>query len=105
MAIMWSPAGEILLIGGDESHLLQQGDVGKALAAAMGLSDVLPGGRRGNPDNDEDWFVTDWMDTTCSQQVLQSSATHGRACWQRCVPPPGGGAIRWGLSHRVPGSC
>jgi D-erythronate 2-dehydrogenase len=63
-------AGEILLIGGDESHLLQQGDVGKALAAARGLVNVLPGGRPGDPDRDEDWFVTDWMDTTRAQQAL-----------------------------------
>ncbi|HEX4559732.1 MAG TPA: NAD(P)-dependent oxidoreductase [Mycobacterium sp.] len=63
-------AGETLLIGGDESHLLQQGDVGKALAAARGLVDVLPGGRPGDPDSDEDWFVTDWMDTTRAQQAL-----------------------------------
>src|SRR6185312_16085325 len=34
--------GEILLIAGDDSHLLRQGDVGKALAAARGLNDVLP---------------------------------------------------------------
>src|SRR5262249_58236369 len=38
-------AGEILLIGGDESHLLRQGDVGKALAAARGLTNVLAKGR------------------------------------------------------------
>jgi len=63
-------AGEILLIGGDESHLLRQGDVGKALAAARGLTNVLPKGRPGDPDSDEDWFVTDWMDTTRAQQVL-----------------------------------
>jgi D-erythronate 2-dehydrogenase len=71
VAVTADVASEILLIGGDESHLLRQGDVGKALAAAMGLSDVLPGGRPGNPDNDEHWFVTDWMDTTRSQQVLR----------------------------------
>lgn len=64
-------AGEILLIGGDESHLLQQGDVGKALAAAQGLVNVLPGGRPGDPDSDDDWFVTDWMDTTRAQQALR----------------------------------
>ncbi len=63
-------AGEILLIGGDESHLLRQGDVGKALAAARGLINVLPEGRPGDPDSDEDWFVTDWMDTTRAQQAL-----------------------------------
>jgi D-erythronate 2-dehydrogenase len=62
--------GEILLIGGDQSHLLRQGDVGKALAAARGLTNVLPGGRPGDPNNDEDWFVTDWMDTTRAQQAL-----------------------------------
>lgn len=63
-------AGEILLIGGDETHLLRQGEVGKSLAAAMGLHDVLPAGRPGNPDSDDDWFVTDWMDTTRAQQAL-----------------------------------
>ena len=39
-------------------------------AAARGLTNVLPGGRPGNPDSDADWFVTDWMDTARSQQVL-----------------------------------
>ncbi|MBW0016769.1 MAG: NAD(P)-dependent oxidoreductase [Mycobacterium sp.] len=62
--------GEVLLIGGDETHHLRQGEVGKALAAAMGLQDVLPVGRPGDPDSDEDWFVTDWMDTRHAQQVL-----------------------------------
>lgn len=36
---------EILLIGGDESHLLRQGEAGKELAAARGLTNVAPGGR------------------------------------------------------------
>ncbi|QLL06907.1 NAD-dependent epimerase/dehydratase family protein [Mycobacterium vicinigordonae] len=62
--------GEILLVAGDESHRLLQGEVGAALAAARGLEDVLPGGRPGDPDSDEDWFVTDWMDTTHAQRVL-----------------------------------
>jgi D-erythronate 2-dehydrogenase len=62
--------GEILLIGGDETHLLRQGDVGKALAAARGLVDVLPVGRPGDPDSDDAWFITDWMDTTRAQQAL-----------------------------------
>jgi D-erythronate 2-dehydrogenase len=60
-----------LLIGGDESHLLRQEEVGKALAAARGLVDALPGGRPGDPDSDDDWYVTDWMDTTRAQQALQ----------------------------------
>ncbi|MDT5350165.1 MAG: hypothetical protein QOH91_3452 [Mycobacterium sp.] len=62
--------GETLLIGGDESHLLRQGDVGKALAAARGLVDVLPEGRPGDPVSEEYWFITDWMDTTRAQQAL-----------------------------------
>jgi D-erythronate 2-dehydrogenase len=63
-------AGEALLIAGDESHLHRQKDIGVALAAARGLSDVLPAGRPGDPDSDENWFVTDWMDTARAQQAL-----------------------------------
>ena len=63
-------AGEILLVAGDESHRLQQGEVGAALAATRGLRNVLPGGRPGDPGSDEDWFVTDWMDTGRAQQAL-----------------------------------
>lgn len=62
--------GEILLVAGDESHMLRQGEVGAALASTRGLHDVLPAGRPGDPDSDEDWFVTDWMDTTRAQQLL-----------------------------------
>lgn len=62
--------GEILLIAGDESHRLRQGEVGAALAATRGLVDVLPAGRCGDPDSDEDWFVTDWMDTGRAEQAL-----------------------------------
>jgi nucleoside-diphosphate-sugar epimerase len=63
-------AGEALLIAGDESHLHRHKDIGPALAAARGLSDVLPAGRPGDPDSDENWFVTDWMDTASAQQAL-----------------------------------
>jgi nucleoside-diphosphate-sugar epimerase len=63
-------AGEILLIAGDDSHLHSQKDIGVALAAARGLSNVLPAGRPGDPDSDNDWFVTDWMDTARAQQAL-----------------------------------
>jgi nucleoside-diphosphate-sugar epimerase len=63
-------AREILLIAGDDSHFHRQKDIGIALAAARGLSDVLPAGRPGDPDSDEDWFVTDWMDTARAQQAL-----------------------------------
>ncbi|MBJ7462817.1 MAG: NAD(P)-dependent oxidoreductase [Mycolicibacterium sp.] len=64
-------AGEILLIAGDASHRMLQGDVGPSLAAARGLPGVIPPGRPGDPDSDDDWFITDWMDTTRAQQALQ----------------------------------
>lgn len=63
-------AGEVLLIAGDETHLHRQKDIGVALAAARGLPDVLPAGRPGDPDSDDGWFVTDWMDTARAQQAL-----------------------------------
>jgi nucleoside-diphosphate-sugar epimerase len=62
--------GETLLIGGDDSHRLVQGDIGPSMAAAMGLVGGIPTGRKGNPDNDADWFGTDWMDTTRSAKAL-----------------------------------
>ncbi len=63
-------AREILLIGGDDSHLLRQEDVGPALAAALGLPGVLPKGRPGDPTNDDGWFLTDWLDTARAQEAL-----------------------------------
>jgi nucleoside-diphosphate-sugar epimerase len=62
--------GETLLIGGDDSHRLVQGDIAPSMAAAMGLVGGIPAGRRGNPDSDADWFGTDWMDTTRSVDAL-----------------------------------
>jgi nucleoside-diphosphate-sugar epimerase len=63
--------GEILLVAGDDSHKLRQGEVGAALAAAYGLAGVLPKGRPGNPDSDDDWFIIDWMDTSRAQEALE----------------------------------
>jgi nucleoside-diphosphate-sugar epimerase len=62
--------GETLLIGGDESHRLVQGDLAPSMAAAMGLVGGIPTGRKGDPNIDEDWFGTDWMDTTRSAEAL-----------------------------------
>jgi nucleoside-diphosphate-sugar epimerase len=62
--------GETLLIGGDDTHRLVQGDVAPAMAAAMGLVGGMPTGLKGDPDSDDDWFNTDWMDTTRAQEVL-----------------------------------
>jgi len=62
--------GEALLIGGDESHRLVQGDIAPSTAAAMGMVGGIPTGRKGNPHSDAEWFSTDWMDTTRSAEAL-----------------------------------
>ncbi|OBH21430.1 NAD(P)-dependent oxidoreductase [Mycolicibacter terrae] len=62
--------GETLLIGGDDTHRRLQGDVAPAMAAAMGLVNGLPAGLPGNPDSDDDWFNTDWMDSSRAQDAL-----------------------------------
>lgn len=62
--------GEILLIAGDDTHLLRQGELMQSMAAARGLVG-LPLGRRGDPDDDDAWYpYGDWMDTTRAQQAL-----------------------------------
>jgi nucleoside-diphosphate-sugar epimerase len=62
--------GRTLLIGGDDSHRQVQGEIGKSLTAAMGLSGALPPGRKGDPNNDAAWFATDWMDSATAQHAL-----------------------------------
>lgn len=62
---------EILLIAGDASHMLNYGDITPALAGARGLKGGLVPGRKGDPNDDDAWFVTDWMDTTRAQEALQ----------------------------------
>lgn len=62
--------GETLLIGGDDSHRHVYGDVAPAIAAAMGLVGGIPTGLKGDPHSDDDWFNTDWMDSTRAQEVL-----------------------------------
>ena len=62
--------GETLLIGGDESHRLRQGDITPAITAALGLEGGFPPGRPGDPADDTAWFATDWMDTDRAQEAL-----------------------------------
>ncbi|HLR98829.1 NAD(P)-dependent oxidoreductase [Mycolicibacillus parakoreensis] len=62
--------GQTLLIGGDDTHRLTQGQVAPAMAAAMGLVDGLPTGLPGDPARDDAWFATDWLDGTRAQQIL-----------------------------------
>ncbi|MGA8543764.1 MAG: NAD(P)-dependent oxidoreductase [Mycobacterium sp.] len=102
--------GEILLIAGDKSHLHRQKDIGHALAAARGLSDVLPAGRPGDPDSDDDWFVTDWMDTARAQDALSFqhhswphmlAEMHATAGWRRYPMRVVGPVVRQLLKRRA----
>ena len=101
--------GEILLIAGDDSHKIRYGDVGAALAGARGLKDGLPKGRPGNPDADDDWFVTEWMDTARAQEALQFqhhsladmlAEMRANAGWTRHLLPPLAPLVRAILSRR-----
>ncbi|KAA8966284.1 NAD(P)-dependent oxidoreductase [Mycobacterium sp.] len=103
--------GETLLIGGDHSHRLVQGDIARAIAAAMGLAGAIPPGRRGNPDSDDDWFATDWMDTTRAQEVLDFqrvswpqllAETADRMGWRRFPARLAAPAVRALLRRRSP---
>ncbi|GAB3238576.1 NAD-dependent epimerase/dehydratase family protein [Mycolicibacterium hippocampi] len=93
-------AREILLIAGDDSHRMLQGDVGPALAAARGLKNGLPPGRKGNPDSDDDWFVTDWMDTARAQEALGFQ----HYSWQDMIDEAhrNAGAAKWVLPLAAP---
>ena len=62
--------GQTLLVGGDDSHRQVQGEVAAAITAAMGLVGATAKGRKGNPDDDDAWFATDWMDSAKSQELL-----------------------------------
>ncbi|OBF27563.1 oxidoreductase [Mycobacterium sp. ACS1612] len=101
--------GEILLIAGDDSHKMQYSDVGSALSEARGIKGGLPKGRPGNPDNDDDWFVTEWMDTTRAQEALEFqhhswpdmlAEMRANAGWTRYVLPFFAPLIRAVLQRR-----
>jgi nucleoside-diphosphate-sugar epimerase len=62
--------GATFLIGGDESHRLVHREIGSGVAAAMGLGRAVPAGRPGDPDDDQAWFATDWMETATAQAAL-----------------------------------
>lgn len=63
--------GQILLIAGDDTHRLRQGGIGSAMAATQGMVGLLPQGRPGDPDSDDDWFPNDWMDVSREQRLLR----------------------------------
>jgi nucleoside-diphosphate-sugar epimerase len=59
------------VIGGDESHVLTHTAVQDDCYAAIGLGRIGPSiNCPGNPDDDTAWGLTDWFDTTESQNAL-----------------------------------
>jgi len=74
-AALVDTAGEIFLIGGDETHRIRQQDIGAGISAAIGLPGVMPPTRPGDPNDDDGWYSSDWMDTARTQEVLQFQQT------------------------------
>jgi nucleoside-diphosphate-sugar epimerase len=61
---------KILLIGGGKASQMLQGEFMANILNAMGLG-MLPEPAFRVPSKPEEWYYTDWLDTTESQQLLQ----------------------------------
>lgn len=101
--------GDILMIGGDETHHLRYADAGHDLIAVVGLRGALPDGLPGKPDSEVDWFATDWMDTGPSQKALSFQhhswqdildEVGGKVGWKRHLLRPFAGVARTVLTRR-----
>jgi nucleoside-diphosphate-sugar epimerase len=101
-----------LLVGGDESHQLRQDEFNGHMFTVAGMGRPTPfGGRPGNPDDDDAWFMTEWMDTeptfealgfrplTLSQTVVV--ARRELSPW-RAALRPFGGLAKAGISLTSP---
>jgi nucleoside-diphosphate-sugar epimerase len=102
---------EIFLVGGDDTHRITQATLGTQSATAMGLRGGLPTGRPGNPDDDQAWFATDWMDTEHAQKVLayqrhslpeMYAEIRSKVGWRRWLLRPLAPVLRWYLRRRSP---
>ncbi|KUI30915.1 oxidoreductase [Mycobacterium sp. IS-1742] len=69
-AVTADVTGDTLLVAGDDSLRLQQGEIGATVSAACGFATALPVGRPGDPSSADDWFTLDWMDTREAQRKL-----------------------------------
>ena len=76
------------------------GDLAPALVSALGMPGAMPPGRPGNPDSDNDWFVTDWMDTTRAQEALKFQHYSWPDMLAELQASSGGRATRGGCSRR-----
>ncbi|MEI2713760.1 MAG: NAD-dependent epimerase/dehydratase family protein [Nocardioides sp.] len=69
-AVEAAAAQQILMIGGDESHRKLHHEFTDEFARALGMRRGLPDKPSSDPDVDDSWYATDWMDTAEAQQVL-----------------------------------
>jgi nucleoside-diphosphate-sugar epimerase len=100
---------EVFLIGGDDTHRITQASLGTESAAAMGLAGGLPAGRPGNPDDDQAWFATDWMDTAQNILAYQRHSLpamydeiRAKVGWRRWPLRLLAPTLRWYLRRRSP---
>lgn len=63
-------SGRTLLVGGDDSCRLRQGQLTEEMTAAVGLRGALPPGLPGDPADEDGWFCVTWMDTAEAQELL-----------------------------------
>ena len=89
------------MIAGDDSHKRLQGEVRYSNAEAMGLAAMMFPGRPGNPDNDDDWYPLDWMDTARAQHVLSFQRHSSSDMLTRSVPGLAGSRVCCEPSHTV----
>jgi nucleoside-diphosphate-sugar epimerase len=69
-AVTAETTNKILLIGGGKANQMLQGEFMANILNAMGLG-MLPEPAFRVPSKPEEWYYTDWLDTTESQQLLQ----------------------------------
>ena len=103
--------GEVLLIGGDDTHRHQQGNVAASMAGALGLEGGVPAGLPGDPANDDGWFNTDWMDSSRAQETLAHqhyswpdllAEAGAKMGWKRHILKLAAPAARFFLKRRSP---
>jgi nucleoside-diphosphate-sugar epimerase len=102
---------EVFLIGGDGTHRITQAVIGAESADAMGLVGGLPPGRPGDPEDDQAWYATDWMDTDRAQKILNfqhhslpamNDELRAKVGWRRALLRLLAPVLRWYLRRNSP---
>lgn len=94
--------GETFLIGGDDSHLLRQGEIGSSMAAARGMPGLMPQGGPATPTTTTTAGIPariGWM-RPGRRRRCNFSTIRGPTCLPKCERRPAGSVIRYGPSSR-----